>query len=62
MNEPNDSKFVKIKWNIVNDPSNTNYYVGNVITYNTEVLKFNRCDFNEAYILVNFDMTTIGFQ
>ena len=37
-----DSKFVTIKWNIVNDQPNANYDVGNEIIYNTEVLKL--CD------------------
>ena len=31
LNEPSNSKFMTIKWNIVNDQSNTNYYVGNEI-------------------------------
>ena len=37
LNEASDYKFVKIKWNIVNDQSNTNYDVGNEIIYSTEV-------------------------
>ena len=48
LNEANDSKFVTRKWNIVNDQSNPNYGVGNEITYNTEVLKSNLCDYNDA--------------
>ena len=40
------------KWNIVNDNSKTNYGVGSEIIYNTEVLKSNICDYNDAYILV----------
>ena len=48
MNEPNDSKFVARKWNIVNDQSNANYDVGYEIIYNTEVLKSNLCDYNDA--------------
>ena len=52
LNEAGDSKFVTRKWNIVSDQSNTNYYVGNRIIYDTEVLKSNLCDFNDAYILV----------
>ena len=48
----NDSKFVTRKWNIVNDNSKTKYHVGNQITYNTEVLKSNLCDYNDPYILV----------
>ena len=51
LNEANDSKFVTKKWNIVNDNSNANYRVGNETNYNTEVLKSNLCDYNDAYIL-----------
>ena len=29
LNEANDSKFVTRKWNLFNDQSNANYYVGN---------------------------------
>ena len=43
-NEANDSRFATRKCNIVNDQSNKNYYVGNEIIYNTEVLKSNLCD------------------
>ena len=38
LKEPNDSKFMTRKRNIVNDNSNVNYGVGNKINYNTEVL------------------------
>ena len=37
LNEANDSKFVKRKWNIANDNSKANYGVGNEMTYNTEI-------------------------
>ena len=60
LNEANDSKFVTRKWNIVNDLSNGNYNLGNEITYNTEVLKSNLCDYNDAYILVRGDIYFIG--
>ena len=50
LNEANDSKFVKRKWNIVNDQSNANHGVGNEIIYNTEVLKSNLCDYNLSLI------------
>ena len=56
LNEASDSKFVTRKWNIVNDQSNANYDVGNEIIYNTEVLKSNLCDYNDAYILVRMDI------
>ena len=36
------------KSNIVDDISNVNYYVGNEIIYNTEVIKSNLCDYNDA--------------
>ena len=52
LNEANDSKFVTRKWNIVNDQSNAKYGVGNEIIYNTENLKSNLCDYNDAYIFV----------
>ena len=58
LNEPNDSKFVARKGNIVNDQSNANYDVGNEIIYNIEVLKSNLCDYNDAYILVRIDIVT----
>ena len=51
MNEPYDSKFAARKWNIVNDQLNANYDVGNEIVYNTEALKSNLCNHNNAYIL-----------
>ena len=57
LNEANDSKFATRKWNIVNDNSIPNYDTTNEITYNTEVLKSNLCDYNDAYILVRGDIT-----
>ena len=57
LNKTNDSKFVTRKWNIVNDNSKASYEEGNKITYNTEVLKSNLCDYNDAYILVRGDIT-----
>ena len=47
------------KWNIVSDQSNRNYNVGNEVIYNTEVLKSNLCDCNNAYILVRGDITVV---
>ena len=52
LNESNDSKFVKRKWNIVNDQLNGNYDAIIGIIYNTEILKSSLCDYNDAYILV----------
>ena len=62
LNEPKHPKFLTRKWNIVNDETNANYDVGNEIIYNTEGLKSNLCDYNDAYILVRSDITIIGHQ
>ena len=48
------------KWNIVNDNSKSNCDEGKEIIYNTEVLKSNLCDYNNAYILVIGDITIAG--
>ena len=56
LNEASDTKFVARKWNIVNDKSNVNYDVGNEVMYNTEVLKSNLYDYNDAYVLVRGDI------
>ena len=60
LNEANDSKFITRKWNIVNDNSKSNYDPANEITYNTEILKSNLCDYNYAYILVRGDITVVA--
>ena len=52
MNEANDSKFVTRNWNIINYQSNTNYDIADKVIYNSEGLKSNLCDYNDAYILV----------
>ena len=57
MNDASDSKFVTKKWNIANDNSNSNFAEANKITYNTEILKSNLCDYKDAYILVTGDST-----
>ena len=62
LNEANDSEFVTRKWNIDNDNSKANHDVGKEIIYNTEVLKSNICDYNDAYILVRGNITIIGLQ
>ena len=59
-NDANGSKFLTRKWNIVNDNSNSNYTAANEITYNTEILKSNLCDYNNAYILVIVDITVVA--
>ena len=48
------------KWNIINDNAEANYDATNEITYNTEVLKSNLCDYNDACILVKGDITVIA--
>ena len=60
LNKANDSKFVTRKWNIVNDSSNSNYDATNEINYNTEILKYNLYDYNDAYILVRGAITVIA--
>ena len=62
LNEPNDAKFVTVKWYIVNDQLDTNYDIGNEIIYNAEALKYNLCDQNIVYILVRVNITIIGHQ
>ena len=59
MKQANGSKFVTRKWSNVSDQSNRNYNVGNEVIYNTEVLKSNLCDCNNAYILVRGDITVV---
>ena len=34
-------------------------FIGNEITYSTEVLKYNLCDYNDAYLLVRGNITII---
>ena len=58
--EASDPKLMTRKWNIVNDNSRANYHLGNEITYNTEVLKPNLCEYNSGYNLVRCDITVIG--
>ena len=50
LNEASDSTFVTRKWNIVNDQSYGKDGERNEIIYNTDVLKSNLCDYNNAYI------------
>ena len=58
MNKASNSKFATRKWNIANEKSKSNFDPTNKITYNTEILKSNLCDDNDAYILVKGDITT----
>ena len=47
-------------WNIFSDQPNTYYDDENEITYNTEALKCNLCDCNDAHIFVRGNITIIG--
>ena len=60
LNQASHSKFVTRKFNIVNDQSNTNYYVENEIINNTEILKSNLCGCSDAYIVVRSDIAIKG--
>ena len=60
MNEASDFKIATRSWNILNDWSN--YDVESEIIYNTEVLKFNVCDYNESYILIRGNIIIIRHQ
>ena len=60
LNKANDSKIVTTKQNIFNDNSKSNYDARNKITYNTEILKSNLCDYNNAYILVRGGITVVA--
>ena len=57
LNEANDFKFTRRKWNNVNDDLKSDYHVENEIIYNTEILKSNLCNYNDAYNLVSGDVT-----
>ena len=52
LSKSSNSIFVARNWNIVNDPSNPNYSVGNEIILSTEVLNSNLCNYYDAYIFV----------
>ena len=60
LNEASNSKFVTRKWNTGKDQSNANYDAGNEIIYQTEVLKSNLCDYNDAYIIVTGGITVVS--
>ena len=44
------------KWNIADDNLKANYGIGSEVIHNTEVLKSNLCNYNNAYILVRGDI------
>ena len=52
LNEEYSTKLITRKWNVVNDNSKTNYDAINENTYNTDILKFNLCDYNDSYIFL----------
>ena len=52
LNEASDSEHVTRKCNIVIDQLNANYDARNEMVCNTEVLKSNVSDSNDAYILI----------
>ena len=56
LSNANRFKFVSGKWNIVSVNSKANYNSGNNITYNTEALRADHCDYNNAYILISGDI------
>ena len=58
LNKACNSKCVTRKWNVVNDHLNANYYIGNEIIYNTEVLMSHLCCYNGTHILVRGDTIT----
>ena len=62
LDEPSDSRFVIRKLNIGNDQPHANYDERNAIIYNKEVLQWCNCDcdYNDAYVLVRYDITIIG--
>ena len=60
LNKANNSKFLIRKWNIINDNSKLDYDATSEITSNTEVLKSNICDSNDAYILVRGNITVVA--
>ena len=62
LNEASHPKFMTRKCDIVYDQWNANYNVGNDVIYDTEVLKSNLCDCNDAYILVTGNITIIVHQ
>ena len=45
------------KSNIVNDQQSANYDVGNELTYKSEALKSNLCDYNDAYMVIRGGIT-----
>ena len=48
LNEASNSKFVTRNYNIFNDQSNAYYNIANQIIYNTEALKSNFSEYNNA--------------
>ena len=64
-NADNESlKFATRKWYVINDQNNTDYGDGDengtTIKFETKVIKWNLCDYSDAYILVTGDITVTG--
>ena len=64
-NADNESlKFATRKWYVINNQNNTDYGDGDengtTIKFETKVIKWNLCDYSDAYILVTGDITVTG--
>ena len=58
------SKFATRKWNVINDQNNTFYGEGSedgtTVTFKTKVIKWNLCEYSDAYILGTGDIAATG--
>ena len=50
-------KFKARNWVEINNESKGTYRVGNLISFNTTMLRFSLCDYSDAYILVKRTIT-----
>ena len=57
-NQP--SKFRTINWLEINDESKESYKAGSDINFKTTMLRFNLCDYTDAYLLVKGTITITG--
>ena len=62
LNEANDSQFVTRNGKLSTVVLKANLDKANEITYNTDVLKSNLCDYNDTFILVRGNMNITGYQ
>ena len=57
-------KFQTKKWHLINDQNNGQYGKGDendsTMTFNTEVIKPNLCDYSDAYIVVTRNIVVVG--